>query len=363
MNASPTSPDDDGDRVAKVMARAGLCSRREAERWIAEGRVALNGTVLVSPAVIVRPGDTLVVDGVPVPQAERTRLWRYHKPAGLVTTRADPQGRPTVFERLPAGLPRVISIGRLDITSEGLLLLTNDGELSRRLELPSTGWARRYRVRVHGTVDPDALKRLADGVTVEGVTYGPIEATLERVQGSNAWLSVTLREGKNREVRRVMESLGLAVTRLIRTAYGPFQLGLLEPGQVEEVRGTVLRDQVGTWLAAHEAGVVRTAAAGAGTIALSAATAPSRTAVSKPTASKPTASKPPAAKPGRRTTLRLDAGASGQRKDADPDRKTSGRPAGKARGKAEAGPESRPAARSGGRATRSHGAKDRRRTP
>jgi 23S rRNA pseudouridine2605 synthase len=240
---------DDGDRVAKVMARAGLCSRRDAERWIAEGRVILNGTLLETPAIIVRPGDALVVDGKPVPTPEPTRLWRYHKPPGLVTTRSDPQGRRTVFEALPDTLPRVLTIGRLDLTSEGLLLLTNDGELSRKLELPSTGWPRRYRVRVHGTVDPAALMRLARGVTVAGVQYGPIEAALEKEQGSNAWLTVTLREGKNREIRRVMESLGLTVNRLIRVAYGPFQLGNLERGGVDEVKPSVLREQVGRWLA------------------------------------------------------------------------------------------------------------------
>nr|WP_225769332.1 pseudouridine synthase [Inquilinus sp. Marseille-Q2685] len=242
----------DGERVAKVLARAGMCSRREAERWIAEGRVALDGKVLETPAVVVPPGSVLTVDGQPVPEPERTRLWRYHKPAGLVTTRSDPQGRQTVFDNLPEGLPRVVSIGRLDLNSEGLLLLTNDGELSRRLELPSTGWPRRYRVRVHGTPDPVKLAGLAKGITVSGVHYGPIEAALDKVQGANAWLTVTLREGKNREVRKVMEAIGLNVNRLIRVAYGPFQLGTLEKGEAEEIKASVLRDQLGRWLETHE---------------------------------------------------------------------------------------------------------------
>jgi 23S rRNA pseudouridine2605 synthase len=234
-----------GERIAKRMARAGLCSRREAERWIAEGRVAVNGRVLDSPAVVVGPADIIAVDGQPVPEPERTRLWRYHKPAGLVTTHKDPEGRLTVFDRLPADMPRVISVGRLDLNSEGLLLLTNDGELARRLELPATGWVRRYRVRVHGEVNPDRLERLEKGCTVEGVDYGSIKATLDRQQGANAWLTISLREGKNREVRRVMEYLGWPVTRLIRVAYGPFQLGTLAEGEAEEVPGKVLREQMG----------------------------------------------------------------------------------------------------------------------
>jgi 23S rRNA pseudouridine2605 synthase len=234
-----------GERVAKLIARAGLCSRRDAERWIAEGRVALDGQILATPAVVVDDPARIAVDGQPLQAAERTRLWRYHKPAGLLTTHRDPRGRKTVFERLPPGMPRVVSVGRLDFNSEGLLLLTNDGALARRLELPATGWVRRYRVRVHGTVDPAALARLKKGVTVEGVAYGPIDAALERVQGSNAWLSVGLSEGKNREVRKIMAHLGLAVTRLIRVAYGPFQLGRLPPGAAEEVGPQILRDQLG----------------------------------------------------------------------------------------------------------------------
>jgi 23S rRNA pseudouridine2605 synthase len=234
-----------GERVAKLMARAGLCSRREAERWIAEGRVSLDGRVLESPAVVATTESDLRVDGKPIPQREPARLWRYHKPAGLVTTHRDEKGRPTVFERLPPELPRVVSVGRLDLTSEGLLLLTNDGGLARALELPSRGWTRRYRVRVHGPVDAPRLKSLEKGLTLDGISYGPIRAELERARGSNAWLTMALQEGKNREIRRVLAHLGLDVTRLIRIAYGPFQLGHLARGGVEEVPRRVLREQLG----------------------------------------------------------------------------------------------------------------------
>ncbi|MDP9195656.1 MAG: rRNA pseudouridine synthase [Pseudomonadota bacterium] len=240
-----TAADRTGERIAKRMARAGLCSRRDAERWIAEGRVSVNGRVLDSPACVVGPDDGILVDGQPLPDAEPARLWRYHKPSGLVTTARDEKGRDTVFANLPPGLPRVVSVGRLDLTTEGLLLLTNDGGLSRHLELPSTGWLRRYRVRVHGTVDEARLASLAAGVTVEGVKYGPIEAVLDRLQGANAWLTVGLKEGKNREIRHVMEHLGLKVTRLIRVAYGPFQLGKLAEGEVEEIPRRVLKEQLG----------------------------------------------------------------------------------------------------------------------
>ncbi len=238
------------ERIAKVMARAGLCSRRDAERWIADGRVAVNGRVLTSPAVNVGPADRIAVDGVSLPARERTRLWLYHKPKGLVTTVRDPQGRPTVFAALPPEVPRVVAVGRLDINTEGLLLLTNDGGLARLLELPSTGWLRRYRVRVHGSVTKEALESLGSGVTVEGIHYGPVEATLDRSQGTNQWLTLALREGKNREVKRLLGAFGLTTTRLIRISYGPFQLGEMKPGEVHEIRGRVLRDQLGAKLAA-----------------------------------------------------------------------------------------------------------------
>ncbi|NNM56131.1 pseudouridine synthase [Acidocella sp.] len=233
-----------GERIAKFLSRAGVASRRDAEAMILAGRVRMNNAPVEHPAVFVGPTDIVVVDGKAVAQPERTRLWRYHKPDGLVTTHKDPEGRPTVFEHLPKDLPRVISVGRLDLTSEGLLLLTNDGALARQLELPSTGWLRRYRVRVHGGVDPKKLTRLAEGMVVDGVKFGPIEASVDSVQRANTWLSVSLREGKNREIRRVMDALLLPVTRLIRVAYGPFQLGLLAKGEVEEVNGKILREQV-----------------------------------------------------------------------------------------------------------------------
>ena len=233
------------ERIAKVMARAGLCSRREAERWIVDGRVTVNGKKLDSPACTVGAGDDIRVDGKKLPQAEETRLFLYHKAAGLVTTASDEKGRPTVFDRIPKGLPRVVSVGRLDINTEGLLLLTNDGELARHLELPANGWKRRYRVRVHGTVKPDKLANLANGVTVDGIRYGAIEATMERDQTSaNVWLNLTLSEGKNREVRKVMEHMDLKVNRLIRLAYGPFQLGHLPDGAAKEVAKKVLREQI-----------------------------------------------------------------------------------------------------------------------
>jgi 23S rRNA pseudouridine2605 synthase len=238
-----------GGRIAKVMARAGLCSRREAEDWIAAGRVAVNGARLASAAFNVSPQDRITVDGVPLPLRERTRLFRYHKPRGLVTTARDPQGRLTVFEKLPAELPRVVSIGRLDLNSEGLLLLTNDGGLKRVLELPETGWLRRYRVRAHGKADPARLERLRQGVTVDGVAFGPVEVSIDRARGANVWLTVGLREGKYREVRRVLESTGLKVNRLIRISYGPFPLGELAPGAVAEVPTRHLREQLGARLA------------------------------------------------------------------------------------------------------------------
>ncbi len=228
-----------------MLARAGVCSRRDAERLIAEGRVKLNGKTLATPAVKVGVDDKLTVDGRPVGAAPVTRVWRYHKPPGLVTTHRDPAGRPTVFEHLPEDLPRVISVGRLDLTSEGLLLLTNDGELARRLELPSNAWLRRYRARAFGRITQGELDQLKDGISVEGLNYRGIEARLERSQSANAWITLALSEGKNREVRRVLEALGLKVNRLIRVSYGPFELGALEPGEVEEVPRKLLRDQLG----------------------------------------------------------------------------------------------------------------------
>ena len=227
------------------MARAGLCSRRDAERWIADGRVAVNGKRLDSPAFTVSDADVIAVDGKPIPAKEPTRLFRYNKPRGLIVAARDPQGRPTVFDNLPADLPRLVSIGRLDLDSEGLLLLTNDGELKRRLELPATGWTRRYRVRVHGAVDPAALAGLAGGITIADIRYGPVRAALERQQGGNAWIAMSLTEGKNREVRRICEHLGWPVSRLIRIAYGPFQIGSLVQGAVEEVPAKVLQEQLG----------------------------------------------------------------------------------------------------------------------
>ena len=238
-----------GQRIAKVMARAGVCSRREAEAWIAEGRVSVNGEVLKSPAFNVSEADDVRVDGQRLGPAERTRLFLFHKPRGLVTTARDPEGRNTVFAVLPPDLPRVVAIGRLDINTEGLLLLTNDGGLARVLELPSTGWLRRYRVRAHGNIDQAALDRLAGGVTIDGVNYLGIEAKLDREQGANAWLTLGLREGKNREIKKILEHLGLAVNRLIRVSFGPFELGDLPEGEVMEVRTRVLRDQLGVKLA------------------------------------------------------------------------------------------------------------------
>jgi 23S rRNA pseudouridine2605 synthase len=234
-----------GQRIAKVIARAGLASRREAEAWIAAGRVAVNGAVIASAALDVTGSDRITIDGEPLPVRQRTRLFLYHKSRGLLTTHADPRGRPTIFQNLPRDLPRLISVGRLDFNTEGLLLLTNDGTLARLLELPSTGWLRRYRVRAHGTITQDKLDGLRRGVTISGIHYGPIEATLDRVQASNVWLTLGIREGKNREVRNVLGHLGLAVTRLIRISFGPFQLGELREGEIEEVRTRVLRDQLG----------------------------------------------------------------------------------------------------------------------
>ncbi len=239
-----------GERVAKVIARAGLASRRQAEAWIAAGRVTVNGEAIRSPALNVTANDHIAVDGRPLPARERTRLFLHHKPRGLVTTHTDPKGRPTVFAALPKDLPRLISVGRLDIDTEGLLLLTNEGSLARALELPATGWLRRYRVRAHGHVRADQLSQLRQGITIDGIRYGAIAATLDRVQGSNVWLTFAMREGKNREVKNVLAHLGLQVNRLIRVSYGPFQLGELRAGAIEEVRTRTLRDQLGERMAA-----------------------------------------------------------------------------------------------------------------
>ena len=233
------------ERISKLLARAGIASRRDVERMIMEGRVSVNGTVLDTPVLNATFADRIEVDGVPVRGIERTRLWLYHKPAGLVTTNADPEGRPTVFENLPEDLPRVMSVGRLDINTEGLLLLTNDGGLARMLELPTTGWLRRYRVRAHGKIEQADLDKLKEGLAVDGVLYGAIDASLDKVQGSNVWLTLGLREGKNREVKNVLGALGLDVNRLIRISYGPFQLGELPEGHAQEIRGRTLRDQLG----------------------------------------------------------------------------------------------------------------------
>jgi 23S rRNA pseudouridine2605 synthase len=233
-----------GERIAKWLARAGVVSRRDAEKLVASGSVRVNNETITHPATFIQPEDLVVVDGKLIDPPDRTRLWRYHKPEGLVTTHRDPQDRPTVFQKLPATMPRVVSVGRLDLNSEGLLLLTNDGGLARRLELPSNNWIRRYRVRVFGRPEPAELAALAKGLVVEGVRYKGIEAALDSRKGDNSWLSISLQEGRNREIRKVMAHMGLQVTRLIRIAYGPFQLGVLERGGVDEVNAKVLREQL-----------------------------------------------------------------------------------------------------------------------
>jgi 23S rRNA pseudouridine2605 synthase len=233
-----------GERIAKWLARAGVASRRDAEKLLAEGKVRVNNTTITHPATFIQPDDLVVVNGKLIDAPDRTRLWRYHKPDGLVTTHRDPEDRPTVFQKLPPTLPRVVSVGRLDLNSEGLLLLTNDGTLARTLELPSNNWVRRYRVRVFGQPQPADLAALSKGLTIEGVRYRGIEAALDSRKGDNSWISVSLQEGRNREIRRVMQHMGLQVTRLIRVAYGPFQLGTLERGAVDEVSPKVLREQM-----------------------------------------------------------------------------------------------------------------------
>ncbi len=236
------------ERIAKFIARSGVCSRRQAEELILQKRVTVNGEVVESPALNVEGNEKILLDGEKLPAIENTRMWVYYKPTGLVTTHKDEQGRPTVFENLPEGLPRVISVGRLDLNSEGLLLLTNSGELSRRLELPSNSWSRRYKVKVHGRINRDKLAELEQGITIDGIRYGSIKVEVESEQGTNAWLSVTLQEGKNREIRKVMKFIGLDVARLIRLSYGPFQLGSLKKGEVREVPQKVLKEQLGNKL-------------------------------------------------------------------------------------------------------------------
>jgi 23S rRNA pseudouridine2605 synthase len=241
------------ERIAKVLARAGVASRREAERMIFEGRVSLDGAIVATPALTVRAGQIIAVDGKAIGPPRPTRLWLYHKPRGLITTTKDERGRPTVFENLPKDLPRVVSVGRLDFNSEGLLLLTNDGELARKLELPATGWVRRYRARVFGRPDPRRLAALAKGMSVAGIPYGPIEAKIESQKGDNAWLALALREGKKREIRNALAALGLRVSRLIRVSFGPFQLGKLKPGEIREVAPKVLAEQLGGLKTCHVA--------------------------------------------------------------------------------------------------------------
>ncbi|MEC7494579.1 MAG: pseudouridine synthase [Pseudomonadota bacterium] len=238
---APSGP----ERIAKHIARAGVCSRREAEARISDGRVTVNGETIFSPALNVSAADSITVDGKPLPPREPARLWRYNKPRGLIVSDRDEKGRETIFDRLPDSLPRVLSVGRLDLDSEGLLLLTNDGGLARHLELPSTGWSRKYRVRVQGQVDAAALEPLSEGITVDGIRYGRVTARLDRQMASNAWLTVAIREGRNREVRRIMEHLGHQVSRLIRVSYGPFQLGELPSGSVDAVKPRILADQLG----------------------------------------------------------------------------------------------------------------------
>ena len=285
------------ERIAKRLARAGLCSRRDAERWIADGRVAVDGTLLDSPAVTVTDDSEIVVDGKPLPKIEPPRLWRFHKDRGTVTTARDPEGRKTVFDALPPDMPRVVTVGRLDLDSEGLLLLTNDGGLARYLELPSTGWTRRYRVRVFGPLDEKALAGLKRGVTIDGVAYGAIDVTIDKASRTNSWLTVGIKEGKNREIRRVMEYLGLSVSRLLRISYGPFQLGDIPTNGVEEVKTRVLKGQLGLDTG-DETGRAKAKPKRTGTKPPGAKSAGPKAAPSKPGPAKEAAAKPAPGKPG-----------------------------------------------------------------
>ena len=297
-----------GDRIAKVLARAGVASRREAERMIEAGRVRVNGAQVLSPALNVTAADAITVDGTPLAEPEPPRIWLYHKPPGLVTTDRDEKGRGTIYDDLPEDMPRVMSVGRLDLNSEGLLLLTNDGGVKRRLELPSTGWLRRYRVRVNGRPDDKALEPLRKGITVEGENFQPMTVTLDRQQGANAWLTVGLREGKNREIRRAMEAVGLSVNRLSRISYGPFQLGELKAGAVEELRRKIVRDQLGLEIADDSgtarpkpSGVTRHSSRRGDGKGGPATRGPGKPGGGKPGGGRPSAQARPGAKPGARS--------------------------------------------------------------
>ena len=245
MKNNKLTKSNETERIAKKLSRAGVCSRREAERWIAEGRIKVNNVILSTPATNVSEKDKILVDNIPLPKPSLTKIWRFHKPKGCLVTENDPKGRKTIFQILPKSLPRVISVGRLDYDSEGLLLLTNDGAISRKLELPSTGWLRKYKVRVHGIVDKSALLKIKDGIKLDNFKTGPIEASLEIQKGTNAWILIGIREGKNREIRRIMDHLGYPVNRLIRLSYGPFQLGNLKSSEVSEINKNVIKNQLG----------------------------------------------------------------------------------------------------------------------
>ncbi len=314
VDSAPT-----GDRIAKVLSRAGVASRREAERMIAEGRVKVNGTLIDSPALNVTSADRIIVDGKPLPQAEAPRLWLYNKPTGLVTSNSDEKGRRTIFDELPEDLPRVMTVGRLDLNSEGLLLLTNDGGIKRRLELPSTGWLRRYRVRINGRPRDEDFEPLRKGMVIDGERFQPMTVALDRQQGANAWLTIGLREGKNREIRRALEDIGFNVNRLLRLSYGPFQLGSLKLGEVEELRPKVVRDQLGLEPEDME----------------------------EAPAARPTRGRP-GAKPGQKPGARPGSQTGG---------KTFGKPAGKPTGRPTENPTGRPTGKPGGRPSGKPGAR------